>query len=99
MEQWWRERGKEILFEGMALCDGRRVYEHNYVSPEPRWKPSTDDQIRQGDGRTAAGRVRVSAGVSNAAQFFVDLLAYSPRLNLQNLASSPLYTTHLRSEG
>jgi len=41
MEQWWREYGKEILFEGMALCDGRRVYEHSFVPPKPWWKPST----------------------------------------------------------
>ena len=53
MEQWWRGRGKEILLAGAALCDGRRVYEHNYVRPEPWWKPSMD-QVSQGDGRTAA---------------------------------------------
>ena len=96
--QWWQEHGKEVLLEGAALCDGRRVYEHNYVKPEPWWKPSTD-QVRQGDGRAAAARVRVSAGISYAAEFFVDLLAYPPRLDPQQLASSPLWTTHFDPKG
>jgi hypothetical protein len=98
MEPWWREFGKEILFEGVALCDGRRVYEHDYVEREPWWKP-LDDQVRQGDGRAAAERVRVSADRNKAAEFFVDLLAYSPRLSLQQLASSPLWTTHVDPKG
>jgi hypothetical protein len=98
MEQWWRGRGKEILLAGAALCDGRRVYEHSYVRTEPWWKPLTD-QVSQGDGRAAAAGVRVSAGVSNAAEFFVDLLAYPPRLDPQQLASSPLWTTHFDPKG
>ena len=98
MKQWWRELGREVLFEGMALSNGRRVYEHDFVRGEPWWKPSSE-QIRQGDGRAAAERVRVSAGVNDAAEFFVELLAYSPRLSPQQLASSPLWTTHFDPKG
>jgi len=98
MEKWWRGRGKEILLAGAALCDGRRVYEHSYVRTEPWWKPLTD-QVSQGDGRAAAAGVRVSAGISDAAEYFVDLLAYPPRLNPQQLASSPLWTTHFDPKG
>jgi hypothetical protein len=57
------------------------------------------DQVRQGEGRAAAERVRVSADRNEAAEFFVDLLAYSPRLSLQQLASSPLWTTHVDPKG
>jgi len=98
MEQWWRGYGREILFEGMALCDGRRVYEHSFVPPEPWWKPSTH-QVSQGDARAAAAGVRLSAGVNYAAEFFVELLAYPPRLDPQQLASSPLWTTHFDPKG
>ena len=98
MEQWWRGRGKEILLAGAALCDGRRVYEHSFVKSEPWWKPSMD-HVSQGDGRAAATGVRVSAGVSNAAEFFVDLLAYPPRLDPQQLASSPFWTTYFDPKG
>jgi hypothetical protein len=56
-------------------------------------------QVSQGDGRAAAAGVRVSAGASNAAEFFVDLLAYPPRLDPQQLASSPLWTTHFDPKG
>ena len=98
MEQWWRERGKELLLAGAALSDGRRVYEHSFVKSEPWWKPSMD-HVSQGDGRAAAAGVRVSAGISNAAEFFVDLLAYPPRLDPQQLASSPLWTTHFDPKG
>ena len=98
MEKWWREHGKEILLAGSALCDGRRVYEHSFVRPGPWWKPSTD-QVSQGDERAAAEGVRVSAGISNAAEYFVDLLAYPPRLDLQQLASSPLWTAHFDPKG
>ena len=98
MEQWWRGRGKEILLAGAALSDGRRVYEHDYVKPEPWWKPSMD-QVSQGDGRAAAADVRVSAGDSNAAEYFVDLLAYSPRLDPQQLSIVAPLDDSLRSEG
>ena len=98
MEQWWQDHGKEILLAGSALCDGRRAYERSFVKSEPRWKPSMD-HVSQGDGRAAAERVRVSAGISNAAEYLVELLAYSPRLNPQQLASSPLWTTHFDPKG
>jgi hypothetical protein len=98
MEQWWRGRGKELLLAGAALSDGRRAYEHSFVKSEPWWKPSMD-HVSQGDGRAAAAGVRVSAGISNAAEFFVDLLAYPPRLDPQQLASSPLWTTHFDPKG
>jgi len=98
MGKWWRGRGKEILLAGAALCDGRRVYEHSYVRTEPWWKPLTD-QVSQGDGRAAAAGVRVSAGISNAAEFFVDLLAYSPRLDPQQIAALPFWTTHFDPKG
>jgi hypothetical protein len=97
MEQWWRGHGKELLLEGAGLSDGRRVYEHDFVHPEPWWKPSMY-QVSQGDGRAAAADVRVSAGIS-AAEYFVDLLAYPPRLDPQQLASSPLWTTHFDPTG
>ena len=64
MEQWWQERGKEVLLAGRILSDGRRAYEHNFVQPQPWWQPSTQ-QVRQGDGRAAAcgpRRRRVSPG-------------------------------------
>ena len=98
MEKWWRGHGKDVLFEGTVLSDGRRVYEHSFVAPEPWWKPSPN-QVRQGEGRAAAAGVRVSGGISDAAEYFVDLLAYPPRLDPQQLASSPLWTTHFDPKG
>ena len=98
MEKWWRGHGKDILLAGAALCDGRRVYEHDFVRTEPWWKPLTY-QVSPGDGRAAAAGVRVSAGISYAAEFFVELLAYPPRLDPQQLASSPLWTTHFDPKG
>jgi hypothetical protein len=98
MEQWWRGHGKEILLAGTALCDGRRVYEHSFVRSEPWWKPSTN-QVTPGDGRAAAEGVRVSAGISGASEYFVDLLAYPPRLDPQQLASSPQWTTRFDPKG
>jgi hypothetical protein len=96
MEQWWRGHGKEVLLAGTVLCDGRRVYEHSFVKSEPWWKPSTN-QVAQGDGRAAAEGVR--AGNSEAAEYFVDLLVYPPRLDPQQLAASPLWTTHFDPKG
>jgi hypothetical protein len=93
MEKWWREHGKETLPEGSLLCDGRRVYEHSLVSPETGWKPLMDPILRQGDARAAA------EGVDDSAQYFVDLLAYTPRLDPQQLASSRLYTARLDPKG
>jgi hypothetical protein len=93
MEKWWREHGKETLPEGSVLCDGRRVYEHSLVSPETEWMPLMAPIVRQGDARAAA------EGVGDSAQYFVDLLAYTPRLDPQQLASSPLYTAHLDPKG
>ena len=49
MEKWWWGHGRELLLEGTALSDGRRVYEHSYVEPEPWWKPAMH-QVRQGEG-------------------------------------------------
>jgi hypothetical protein len=98
MEKWWRGQGKEVLLAGSVLCDGRRVYEHSFVHPGPRWEPS-GYHVSQGDGRGAAQGVRVSAGISNAAEYLVDLLAYPPRLDPQQLASSPLWTTTFDPKG
>ena len=58
MEKWWQGRGKEILLAGAALCDGRRVYEHDYVRTEPWWTPLTD-QVSQGDARRRGTRARL----------------------------------------
>ncbi len=104
MEEWWREHGKEVLPQGSVLCDGRRVYQHSLVRPETGWKPLMH-QIRQGDGRAAAEGgggsegAATEEGVGAPAQYFVDLLAYPPRLDPQQLASSPLYTAHLDPKG
>ena len=92
MEKWWREHGREVLPEGSVLCDGHRIYEHSFVHPEPWWKPSMDP-IRQGDGRT------VVEGISRSAEYLVELLAYPPRLDPQQMASSPLWTTHFDAKG
>ncbi len=93
MEKWWREHGREVLPEGSVLCDGHRIYEHSFVHPEPWWKPSMDP-IRQGDGRAA-----VVEGISRSAEYLVELLAYPPRLDPQQMASSPLWTTHFDAKG
>jgi hypothetical protein len=92
MKEWWREHGQEVLPAGSVLCDGRRVYQQSLGSPETGWKPIRD-HIKQGDARAAA------AGIGHAAQYFVDLLAYPPRLDPQQLASSPLYTAHFDLKG
>ena len=55
MEKWWWGHGKDVLFEGTVLSDGRRVYEHSFVDREPWWKPSTN-QVRQGEGRRRGRR-------------------------------------------
>ena len=93
MEKWWREHGREVLPEGSVLCDGRRIYEHSFVHPEPWWKPSMDP-IRQGDGPRRCGRAS-----ADAAEYLVELLAYPPRLDPQQMASSPLWTTHFDAKG
>ena len=92
MEKWWREHGKEVLPDGSVLCDGRRVYEHSLVDPETGWKLSMH-QTRQGDARAAA------EGTRESAQYFVELLAYPPNLDPQQLTSSPLWTVHLDPTG
>jgi hypothetical protein len=97
MEKWWQEHGREVLLEGSVLCDGRRIYQHSPVHSETWWKPSIQQQITQGDGRAAAEGVR--AGNCDAGEYFVDLLAYPPRFDPQQLASSPLYTVHLDPKG
>ena len=43
--------------------------------------------------------MRVSVRHHDAAEYFVDLLAYPPRLDPQQLASSPLWTTHFDPKG
>jgi hypothetical protein len=98
MEQWWRAHEKDLILQGAALGDGRRVYDHDFVHSEPWWKPSMY-QVSPGEGRAAAAGVRVSAGISYAADYLVDLLAYPPRLDPQQLASSPLWTTHFDPQG
>lgn len=98
LEKWWRGNGNEVLLAGAVLCDGHRLYEHSFVRPEPWWQPSMH-QITQGEGRAAAEGARISAGISNAAEYFVDLLAYPPRLDPQQIASSPLWTTHFDPQG
>ena len=90
MEQWWQEHGKESLPEGSVLCDGRRIYEHDYVERDPWWKPSMHS-VRQGDGRDAAAGIRES-------NYFVELLAYPLNLDLHTL-SLPQYTAHLDPKG
>ena len=97
MEQWWQEHGREAFLQAAILSDGRRVDEHSLVRPELGWKP-LPAHIKQGDGRAAA------EGTGNAgerfAEYFVDLLAYPSNLvDLQNLASWPLYTVHLDPKG
>lgn len=94
MGRWWQRHGKELLLAGTALCDGRRVYEHNPVHPEAGWKPLAA-YIRQGDERAAAA----AAGLRGAGRYLVDLLAYPRRLDPQDLASSSRWTAHLDPKG
>lgn len=89
MAKWWREHGTEILPEGSVLCDGRRVYDR---SPESGWCISTHT-IKHGDARA------VAEGIGESAPYFIDLLAYPPRLDPQQLASSRRYTASLDLQG
>jgi len=98
MEKWWRGVEKKSCLQGRPSATAAAYYEHSYVRTEPWWKPLTD-QVSQGDGRAAAAGVRVSAGISDAAEYFVDLLAYSPRLDPQQIAALPFWTTHFDPKG
>jgi hypothetical protein len=93
MGKWWWEHGREILPEGSVLCDGRCVYEHSYVKPEPWWEPSRN-QIRPGDDRTAAAE-----GSNNSRPYFVELLAYPRALSPENLTSAAFLTVRLDLKG
>ncbi len=97
LEKWWRGHGKDLLLEGTALGDGRRIYEHSYVRSEPWWQPAMHRPrpVRRG----GAVGVRISGGVSDASDFFVDLLAYPPRLDPEQLASTAQWTTHFDPQG
>lgn len=92
MGKWWWEHGKEVLLEGSVLCDGRRVYRRSLVGPETGWRPLMI-HVRQGDDRAT------SESVGDSAHHFVDLLAYSPTLSPENLASVPWLTVRLDLKG
>ena len=98
MEQWWQERGKEVLLAGRIVSDGRRAYEHNFVQAQPSWQPSTQQvRLRQGDGRVAAWGF--GDGEFHPAEYFVDLLAYPQGLSPENLSSEPWLTVRLDPKG
>ena len=87
--RWWQEHGPETLPEGLALCDGRRVYWHSLVHPEAVWQPSMN-RFRLGDDRAE------SQTCIGEADYFVELLAYPPH---KFLTTSPFDTVRLDPKG
>jgi hypothetical protein len=85
---WWQEHGPETLPEGMALCDGRDVYDYSQVHDKTGWQ-SRMHHCRPGDERAESQRLI-------GADYFVELAAYPPN---KFVTASPDYTVRLDPKG
>jgi len=92
LEKWWRTHARETLPQGAVVCDGRRVYLRDVLARQDSgWKLFCP--VTPGEERSRA------MSIGESSQCMVDLLAYPPNLDPQNVAFSPQYTAHLDPKG